>query len=181
MLFLNLSEHSNSSKCHRTFFFCACSFSEALEGLRLNIFTVSGRKISPGPKTARMLHTGLGQRRFLSQSELSALKKTHMLRGRHSCTPLQHKPRRRKLRCFTETKMVQRQTNEVCVCLPEKNIQFCVVGLLLTRTKNAVVVFRADVRKCVDWDDNQRKFSGFLILFQFHINDVCPPPSVDFV
>lgn len=184
-LFLNLWEHSISSKLHRTFFFCACSFSEALEGLRLNIFTVSGPKISPVRKRWEC-YTSLGQLRFLSQSELSALKK-YMLRGRHSCTHLQQKPR--KSRGLTETKMVQTQTNEVCVCMPgsywlcehqlkkkkkRSHIQFCVVVLLLTvddqeRWQRACH-FHADVWKGVN-----------LMLFQFSHKWLTrsPPPSVE--
>lgn len=50
---LSLPEHPETSEIRLTFFFCACSFSEALEGLRLNIFSTSGPKISPGLKTAR--------------------------------------------------------------------------------------------------------------------------------
>lgn len=44
---LSLPEHPDTSEIRLTFFFCACSFSEALEGLRLNIFFLSGPKIFP--------------------------------------------------------------------------------------------------------------------------------------
>lgn len=53
---LSLPEHPDTSEIRLTFFFCACSFSEALEGRRLNIFSLSGPKISPGLKAVRERH-----------------------------------------------------------------------------------------------------------------------------
>lgn len=62
----NKTKQKKSKKLHLTFFFCTCSFSEALEGLRLSIFPFSGPQISL-ESLERMpwgRHTALDQRFF---------------------------------------------------------------------------------------------------------------------
>lgn len=59
---------SKYPKLHLTFFFCTCSFSEALEDLRLNIFSFNGPQMDRKP---RELYSNVDQWMLLSQSELS--------------------------------------------------------------------------------------------------------------
>lgn len=65
LTFLNLPQQTHNQKL--TFLFCTCSFSEALEGLRLNIFFfLSGPLDISGQKAASERYTGFNQWGFLS-------------------------------------------------------------------------------------------------------------------
>lgn len=59
---------------------------------------------------------------------------------------------------YVNTGIIKKNKNNFKKRRRRSHLPFCVVILLLNVTR-------------VNWDGHQRKFSGFLMLFQFHIND----------